>query len=196
VNHAAWSVTLQEGPAVGRDQVARVVLELRLFLGVEVVQVAEEFVEPVVRRQHLVLVTQVVLPELSGRVSQLLQDNRDRRVLHLHAQIGARKPHFRKARAEHALTHDERRATGRAALFAVVVGEDHPLVGDAVNVRGTVSHHAHRIGADVGLADVVTPYDENVRLVLRGGGDGQQECGQRAERGRQELPFHGLGLLT
>ena len=190
VNHAARAVPLQERSAVGRDHVAGIVLELRLFLGVEVVQIAEELVEPVVRREHLVLVTEVVLPELSRRVPLLLQDDRDRGVFHPHSDIGARKTDLRQARPEHALAHDERRASCRAALFGVVVRKDHAFVGDAVDVRGPVSHHAHGIGADVRLSDVIAPYDEDVGLVLRGGGNGQQQRGQRAERSSKKRILH------
>jgi CBS domain-containing protein len=58
---------------------------LRLFLRVQVVEVAEEFVEPVVRRQHLVTVTQVVLAELAGHSALGLEQSGDRWVLLLHA---------------------------------------------------------------------------------------------------------------
>ena len=55
-------------------------------------------------------------------------------------------------------------AAGRAALLGVVVGEHHAFPGDAVDVRRAVAHHADRVGADVGLADVVAEDDEDVRL--------------------------------
>ena len=47
----------------------RIVGVLRLLLGVQVVEVAEELVEAVVRRQHLVAVAEVVLAELAGHVA-------------------------------------------------------------------------------------------------------------------------------
>jgi hypothetical protein len=49
---------------LAQDHVAGVVLVLRLFLGVEVVEVAEEDVEAVIGRQVLVAITEVVLAEL------------------------------------------------------------------------------------------------------------------------------------
>src|SRR4029450_11318906 len=49
------------------------VRQLRLLLGIEVVEVAEELVEAVRRREELVLVAQVVLAELSGGIAQRLQ---------------------------------------------------------------------------------------------------------------------------
>ena len=50
-------------------RVLRVVGMLWLLLRVQVVEVAEEFVEPVIGRQHLVAVTEVVLAELAGHVT-------------------------------------------------------------------------------------------------------------------------------
>ncbi|MNP64272.1 hypothetical protein D3C76_1597550 [compost metagenome] len=64
MNHAPWRA--------GFDEV-RVVLgpvrTLRLFFGVEVIQVAEELIETVVGRQVLVAVTEVVLAELAGGIA-------------------------------------------------------------------------------------------------------------------------------
>ena len=58
---------------------------LGLFLGVEVVQVPEELVEPVHRRQVLVAVAEVVLAELAGGVPERLQELGDGRVAGVHA---------------------------------------------------------------------------------------------------------------
>ena len=63
VQHAARAVLL---PELG---VLRVVVGLRLLLGVQVVEVAEELVEAVHRRQVRVAVAEVVLAELTGRRS-------------------------------------------------------------------------------------------------------------------------------
>src|SRR5580765_1008643 len=54
------------------ELVARVGPLFRLFVGVQVVEVAEELVEPVHGRQVLVPVPEVVLPELSGGVTMVL----------------------------------------------------------------------------------------------------------------------------
>jgi hypothetical protein len=56
-----------------------VVVGLRLFLGVQVVEVAEELVEAVVGGQVLVLVAQVVLAELAGGVAVRLEEVGDGR---------------------------------------------------------------------------------------------------------------------
>ncbi len=49
--------------------ILRVVVALRLLLGIEVIEVAEEFVEAVDRRQMLVLVAEVVFAELTAGVA-------------------------------------------------------------------------------------------------------------------------------
>ena len=54
--------------------VLRIVGILRFFLGVEVVEVAEELVEAMRGRQVLVAVAEVVLAELAGGVAIGLQD--------------------------------------------------------------------------------------------------------------------------
>ena len=53
----------------------------RVLHRVEVIEIAEEFVEPVDGGQELVPVSQVVLPELSGGVAQLFQSGGDGRCL-------------------------------------------------------------------------------------------------------------------
>jgi hypothetical protein len=94
VDHPSRAKRLVEGAAVGQYHVARVVLVLGLFLGIEMVEVAEELIEPVIGGQELVLVAQVVLAELPGGVTQVLQNHRDRRILDPKTQIGAREPHL------------------------------------------------------------------------------------------------------
>ena len=53
------------------------------FLSVEVVKVAEEFIEAMVRRQVLVTISEVVLAELSRCVAVFFQQTGDRRVFFL-----------------------------------------------------------------------------------------------------------------
>ena len=64
------------GPEV---RILRIVGVLRLFLGVEVIEIAEELVEAVHRRQMFVAVAEMVLAELAGGVAEGLQDVRDAR---------------------------------------------------------------------------------------------------------------------
>ena len=159
-------------------RVLRVVGILRLLLRVEVVEVAEELVEAVDRRQELVAVAEMVLAELAGRVALRLEQLGERRVLLGQPFLGARQADLEQAGAEAGLAGDERGAPGGAGLLRVMVGEDRAFLGDAVDVRRAVAHHAAVVGADVPQPDVVAEDDEDVGLAARaprpalGGGAG------------------------
>ena len=142
---------------------------LGLLLGVEVVEVAEELVEPVHRGQELVAVAQMVLAELAGGIAQRLERLRNRDVLEAQAEVGGRQPDLGEAGAQRRLAGDEGRPPRRAALLGIVVGEHHAFLGDAVDVGRAVAHEAQRIGADVGEADIVAEDDEDVRPSARRG---------------------------
>ena len=60
--------------------VSGVVAVLWLLFGVQVIQVAEELVEPVITGQELVLVPKMILPELAGRIPEWFEQLGDRRV--------------------------------------------------------------------------------------------------------------------
>ena len=158
VQHAPGSEPLLE------CRVLRIVRIFGFFLGIQVIEIAEELVEAVHRRQEFVLVAQMVLAELAGGVAQRLQQFRDGRVFRPKADIGARHPDLGQAGADRVLPGDERGAAGGAALLAVVVGEGRAFVADAVDVRRAVAHLAAVVVADVPPADVVAPKDEDVRL--------------------------------
>ena len=161
------------------EHVARtdLVLELRRVVGVsgilhrvQVIEVAEELVEAVDGRQVLVAIAEVVLAELAGGVAHRLERGRDRRRLVRNADRGARLADRRQAGADRELAGDEVRAPGGAARLGVVVGEQHPFGGQLVEVRRPAGHDAAVVGADVEPADVVTHDEEDVRLLLSGGG--------------------------
>ncbi len=143
----------------------RVVGMLGLFFRVQVVEVAEELVEAVIGREHLVAIAEMVLAELAGHVAVVLEQAGDGRVLDLHALGCARQADLGQAGPDRRLAGDERRATGGAALLAVPVGEQRAFAGDAVDVGRLVAHHAAIVGADVELADVVAPENEDVRFL-------------------------------
>ena len=71
-------------------RVLRIVGQLRLFLGVQVVEVAEELVEAVHGRQRFVAVADVVLAELAGGVAEVLEQPADGGVelAHAHRRAG------------------------------------------------------------------------------------------------------------
>ena len=164
VNHAAWAERLGEGPAICQLQITRVVGMLRLFLGVEVIQIAEKFIEPVIGRQHIVAVAKVVLAELAVHVPLGLENGGDGGILHTHAFRGTRQPDLGQAGAHGRLPGNEGRTTGSTGLLSIPVGEQGTLFCDAIDVGGLIPHHAQVIGADVELANIVAPDHQDVRL--------------------------------
>src|SRR5262249_45612438 len=104
VKHAARAELLFE------LRVLRIVGILRLLFGVQVIEVAEEFVEAVRRRQELVAIAEVILAELPGGVSQRLQDLGDGRIFGLQAEIGSRQSDLGETGTNRRLAGNERRA--------------------------------------------------------------------------------------
>jgi hypothetical protein len=164
VDHPARAGALVELREVLRRRPVR---PLGLLLGVEVVQVAVELVEPVHGGEELVLVTEVVLAELPGHVPERLEQLRDRRVLRVQPQVRPGHADLAEPGAEHALPGDERRPARRAALLTVGVGEPHALGRDPVDVRRAVPHQPVAVAAEVGDPDVVAPDHQDVRLPVR-----------------------------
>ena len=141
---------------------------LRLLLGVEVIEIAEELVEAVYGRQMLVAVAEVVLAELAGGVAERLHDVGDARIERPEAKLGAGQADLGQAGADRRLAGDEGRAAGSAALLAVPVGEDRAFLADAVDIGRAVAHDAHVVGADIEPADVVAHDEQDVRLAAGG----------------------------
>ena len=178
--------------------ILRIVHVLRLLLRVQVVEVAEELVEPVDGGEHVVAVAEVVLAELAGGVAERLEQIGERRVFLLQPLGRARQADLGEAGANRRLPGDERRAAGGAALLAVPVGEQRAFLGDAVDVGRLVAHHAQVVGADVELADVIAPDDEDVGFLRRGRrrlSRRRSDPHDRCDRGRNEtcpgfVPIH------
>jgi hypothetical protein len=74
--------------------VLRIVGMLRLILGVQVIEVAEEFIEAVNGRQEFVAVAEMVLAELSGGIALWLEQIGNRRVLLRQALLRRRQADF------------------------------------------------------------------------------------------------------
>ena len=159
MQHAARAEVL---PELG---VLRIVGVFGLFLRVEVIEVAEELVEAVHRRQILILVAEMVLAELPRGVAERLEQLRDRRVFRAEADVGAGHADLGEAGADRVLAGDEGRASGGAALLAVIVGEGDAFVGDAVDVGRAVAHLSAAVVADIPPADVVAPENEDIRFI-------------------------------
>ena len=168
-------IILVGGPAVNHvaraddvQQVLRIVGMRRVFHRIEVIQIAEEFVEAVDGRQELVLVAEVVLAELAGGVAHRFQYRRDGHRLGRQAGRRAGLADRGHAGADRQFAGDEVRATRRATRLGIVVREQHAFLGDLVEVRRSARHHAAVIGADVPHADVVAHDDDDVGW-FRGG---------------------------
>jgi hypothetical protein len=156
-----------------------------------VIEVAEEHVEPVHRRQEFVAVAEMVLAELSGHVAERLQQIGDRRILLRQSFLRPRQADLQQPGAQRGLPGDERGAAGGAGLLAVIVGEDRALVGDPVDVGGAIAHLAAVVGADVPVADVVAHDDEDVRLLLLLGRSGRgREGNERCQHAEPDVPAH------
>ena len=78
------------------------------------VEIAEELVEAVHRRQRLVAIADMVLAELSGSVAEILEQTADRGIELAHAHRRAGKADLGQAAADAVLAGEERRAAGGA----------------------------------------------------------------------------------
>ena len=120
-----------------------IVRPFRLLLGIEVIEVAEEFVEAVLGRQILVAIAEMVLAELPGCIAERLERLGDGHVAILQSDRAAPgMPTLQRPvrRQPWPVMKVERPAV---QLFSrVVVGEHHAFLGDAIDVRRAVAHHA------------------------------------------------------
>ena len=155
-----------------------IVRQFRLFLGIEVVEIAEELIEAIHRGQRRVSITDMVLAELPGGVAKVLEQAANRGIKLAHAHRRAGKTHLGQAAADAMLASQERGSTGGARLLAIIVKKLDALTSDAIDARGLIAHQAVRIGADVRDADIVTPDDQDVRLAAG-------RCSRRRSRSRR-----------
>src|SRR5436190_5794789 len=100
----------------------------RIFHCVEVIEVAEEFVEPMDSGQKLIEVAQVVLPELAGRVALRFERGSDGASLCGNPDFGTCLSDRGHASANRKFAHDEVRPTRRATGFGIIVSEQHSFL--------------------------------------------------------------------
>src|SRR5262249_49746770 len=86
-----------------KPRILRIVRVLGLLLRVQVIEVAEEFVEAVHRRQVLVAIAEMVLAELAGRVTEGLHHVADGWIERSEPELGARQADLRKTRSDRIL---------------------------------------------------------------------------------------------
>jgi hypothetical protein len=123
-------------------RVLGIVGQFGFFFGVQVVEIAEELVEAVHRRQVLVPIAEMVLAELAGGVAERLQQLGDGRVFLLKSNRGAGHADLGQPVRIGFWPVMNARAASRAALLTVLVGERHAFLGHAVDVGRLVAHHA------------------------------------------------------
>src|SRR5262249_42538414 len=122
VHHAARPILRTE------SWVFWIVRQLRLFFGVQMVEIAVELIEAVHRGKELVSVAKMVLAELPGRVAERLEQRGDRWVFLLQPQCGAGQAHLGHTCPKSRLAGDERCATGGATLLTVIIREHHAFL--------------------------------------------------------------------
>ncbi len=134
---------------------------------VEVIEVAEELVEPVDRGQELIEIAEVVLTELARGITHGLERRRNGNRLCGNPDVRAGLADRGHARAHRNLAGNESGPPSRTTRLAVVVGEQHPLFGQLVEVRCTASHHAAMVGADVPNANVISHDNDDIGFLIR-----------------------------
>src|SRR5215475_12514539 len=107
VQYATRAIVLAE---IRKVLLRRIIAQLRLLLGVQVIEVAKELVEAMLRWQVLVAVAEVILAELAGGIAEGFEQFGDSGIFRTHAHGGTWQSNLAQTRAEYALAHNERRA--------------------------------------------------------------------------------------
>src|SRR6516164_3136456 len=136
----------------------------RVFHGIEMVEVAPEFIEAVNGRQILIAIAKMVLAELSGLVAHPLQRSSNRHGLGGNAEWCSRLAYRCHAGANGQFARDEVGAACRTTRLGVVGIETHSFSSKLVEVGSESRHHALVIDANVEPANVVTHDDDDVGL--------------------------------
>ena len=103
---------------------------------------------------------------MAGAVALGLEQGGDGGVFASEAELGSGQAHLAETGAIHALAGDEGGAASGAALLGVIVNELGTFFGDPVDVGRFVAHQAVAITAQIALADVIAPEDQNVGLAV------------------------------
>ena len=142
--------------------VCRVIGEFRLFFGIEVIEVAEEFVEAVRCRERLVAVAYVILAELGCGITEAAKQAANGRVKLTHPHGCTWESHFGETRPNAVLAGKECGAASRAGSLAIVVQELHSFFCQPVDVGRVVAHNPITVTTEVRDADVVAEDHQNV----------------------------------
>ncbi len=116
---ASQNAARTEFGAVGR--VLRIIRKFRFFLGIEVVEVAEEFIETVDSREGLIAVADMVLAELARSIAEVFRSAHPPRIELAHPHRCAGKADLRETSANAVLASQEGGPPCSARLFAIVM---------------------------------------------------------------------------
>jgi hypothetical protein len=133
--------------------------------GVEVIEIAPEFLETVRRRQGIGVVAEMVLAELAGGVAEIAQEPCERRRSGPQIGWAARELRRYHARAQRIHAGEEGIASRRAALLGIVSHEDRAFIADAVDVGCFPNHPPAVIDARLHQADVITHDEKDLGFV-------------------------------
>src|SRR5438552_14424949 len=137
----------------------------RIFHCIQVIEVAEELVEPVNGGQELIEIAEVILAELPGGVALRFERGGNRAGFRRDTDLGTGLADRGHARADGQFAHDEVRATRRATRLGVIVGEEHAFLGELIEVRRLAGPHAPMVGADVPHPNVIAHDEDDVWFV-------------------------------
>src|SRR5262249_26209009 len=87
-------------------------------------------------------------------------------IFRLQTKLGAGQSDFGQSGADRRLAGDEGGAAGGATLLAVPICKQRAFFGDAIDVGRAIPHDAMVVSADLKPSDVVSPDDEDFRLLL------------------------------
>src|SRR5277367_295866 len=85
-------------------RVLRIIWVLRLLLGVQMIEVPEELIEAMRRRQELVAIAKMIFAELPADITLRFEHFSDRRVLRMQAEFSAGQPNFGETGPDRRLT--------------------------------------------------------------------------------------------
>jgi len=126
----------------------------RLFFSIQVVEVTEELIETMHRRQILILIPKMVFTKLAGSIPQRFQQFRDGRVFIGHTNISTWHPHLGKPCTYRVLAGDKSRSSGCTALLG---SKGYSFISDPIYIRRPEPHLTAAVIADVPPADIISP---------------------------------------
>jgi hypothetical protein len=119
------------------------------------------------RWQKLVKVAKMAFAKLPGGVAHALERYRNGRGFRRKSNVRPSLPYGRQACSYWQFAGDEVRAASGAARLRVVVGGNHALRGETVEVRCLARHHATMVRADVEPAYIVSHDEDNIGFLER-----------------------------